>query len=170
MRHPSRSCAPRPLVAAAALACSTLAAAAPTGRILQAGLCAPGSTKEVYKQPDSAAGYASRGNVMITSPTDEVPLRKGAGFGYLWHASGLPPTFDLVYRIQHPPITRPDGKRLEAFTETLTLPSVEGELDTADCYFLDEDYELVPGDWTIALLVDDKVLVTKTFHVVRETR
>jgi hypothetical protein len=141
------------------------ACAAPTGRILHFGLCDSGSTKKDYAQPDSTAGYASRGNVIIGAETDRIPLHKGVGFGYYWHASGLAPTAEVKYLIRHPPITRKDGKRVESFEETLQLQTVEGELETADCYFLDEDYELVPGDWTITLLVHDQVLVTKTFHV-----
>ena len=163
----------RPLcaVVCAFLALSACGArAAPAGRIVQFGLCDSGSGKENYAQPDSTAGYASRGNVMIGSPTDRIPLHKGVGFGYFWHASGLAPTFELKYHIQHPPIVRKDGKRVEMFEETLQLQSVEGEFETADCYFLDEDYEIVPGDWTITLLVQDKVLVTKTFHVVAGLR
>lgn len=158
----------RPLCAGAAVALLAAGAhAAPVGRIVQFGLCDSGSGKENYAQPDSTAGYASRGNMMIGSPTDTIPLHKGVGFGYFWHASGLAPTFAVKYRIQHPPIVRKDGKRAEMFEETLQLASTEGQFETADCYFLDEDYELVPGDWTITLLVQDKVLVTKTFHVVQ---
>ncbi len=140
------------------------------GRILQYGVCEPGSTTEKYAQPDATAGYASRGNVMISKSTDTITLRKGVGFGYLWHASGMPPTFDLKYRIQHPPITRPDGKRAEMFEETVPHSSTEGEFETADCYFLTEPYEMVVGDWTMTLLVKDTVIVTKTFHVVEAKR
>ncbi len=156
----------RPLCACVVAALSAWGAqAAPLGRIVQFGLCDSGSGKQDYAQPDATAGYASRGNVMIGSPTDTIPLHKGVGFGYFWHASGLEPAFDLKYRIQHPPIVRKDGKRVEMFEETLHLLSVDGQFETADCYFLDEDYEVVPGDWTITLLVRDKVLVSKTFHV-----
>jgi hypothetical protein len=169
LSRPSPACVAVALAAAlGGHAAAGAAPAAPAGRIVQAGQCDAGSTKETYAQPDATAGYASRGNVMIVRPGDTIPLHKGVGFGYLWHATGLPSTFDLKYRIQHPPITRKDGKRVEMFEETMAQASVDGEFETADCYFLDEDYEVVPGDWTITLLVQDKVLVTRTFHVVAE--
>jgi hypothetical protein len=165
----------RRYIRAAACACAAALAAgpapaAPSGRIVQFGRCDSGSGKETYAQPDSTVGYASRGTVLIGAPTDTVPLHKGVGFGYLWHATGLAPGFELTYRIHHPPITRKDGKRVDSFEEKLTLQSVDGEFETADCYFLDEDVELVPGDWTITLLVEGQVLVTKTFHVVADRR
>jgi hypothetical protein len=156
----------RPLCACLLAALPAFGAlAAPSGRILHYGLCDSGSTKETYAQPDATAGYASRGNVMIGTATDRIPLHKGVGFGYYWQATGLAPSFDLTYLIQHPPITRKDGRRVERFEETLQLQSVDGAFATADCYFLAEDYELVPGDWSITLLVQDKILVSKTFHV-----
>jgi hypothetical protein len=144
--------------------------AAPAGRILHYGLCDSGSTKENYAQPDATAGYASRGNVIIGPTTDRVPLHKGVGFGYYWQATGLAPDFDVKYLIRHPPITRKDGKRVEAFEETLRMQSVDGVFETADCYFLDEDYELVPGEWTITLVVQDLVQLTHTFHVTADKR
>jgi len=161
LAHPLAACLLAALPAAGAHA-------APTGRILHYGLCDSGSTKQDYAQPDATAGYASRGNVIIGRTTDRIPLHKGVGFGYLWQATGLAPAFDVKYRILHPPITRKDGRRVDSFEETLHLQSVDGAFETADCYFLDEDYELVPGDWTITLRVQDEVVLTRTFHVTAE--
>jgi len=153
-------------LAAALVAAGALAA--PSGRIVQYGRCDAGSGKQVYAQPEATAGYASRGSMLIGTPTDTVPLHKGIGFGYLWEARDLPPAFELTYRIQHPPIVRKDGRRVEMFEETVQRQAADdGTFQTADCYFLDEDVELVPGDWTITLLVQGRVLVTRTFHVVK---
>ena len=81
----------RPLCAGTAAALLAAGAhAAPAGRIVQFGLCDSGSGKENYAQPDSTAGYASRGNVICTvrlSPASSAILanpfssRTGLGNG-----------------------------------------------------------------------------------------
>src|SRR5438552_1927618 len=88
-------------------------ASGPRGEVLGYGLCERGADRK-YLQPDSAAGYASIGDMYLTDPTDAVPLRKGVGFGIEWKASGLPDHTQLVfsYRISHPRIVRPDGRVL----------------------------------------------------------
>jgi hypothetical protein len=154
----------------AAFAFTTLAAAAAPSKsaIVSAGLCEQPKVTERYSQPQSTSGYATIGKLYITKQTDVVPLRQGIAFGFTWRAEGLPRIAKVVYLIEHPLITRPDGKQLRSFEEPMEHETERGVLQTTDCYALGEPHELVPGDWSLTILHNGTPLVKRTFQVVRE--
>lgn len=137
----------------------------PTGEIIEYGVCEQRHVSERYSQPQSTAGYATIGALRITQTTEDIPLRKDIGFGFRWKARNLPEQAVVTYRIEHPPITRPDGKTLTRFEEPMSQETQFGIVETADCYFLSEDYELVPGTWTLTILHKGTLLVKRSFHV-----
>jgi hypothetical protein len=118
-----------------------------------------------YALPQSTSGYASIGEVQIASETDVIPLEKNVAFGFEWRATGMPPEAQITYVIRHPLITRPDGKSLEGYEETLGVFSKGGVITKTDCYELSEPYELVAGRWSIAIYYDGKELATRAFTV-----
>lgn len=148
------------------LAASSALAAPAKSKILASGLCEQPRPEQRYAQPQSTAGYATIGDLVITKQTDVVPLRKGIGFGFTWKAEGLPRVAKVVYLIKHPPITKPDGARIQSFEEPMEHETDRGVLQTTDCYMLSEDHELVPGDWSLTILFEGAPLVTRTFRVV----
>ena len=137
----------------------------PTGEIIEYGICLEIRLAERYSQPQSTAGYATLGDFVIVQRGDEIPLRKNIGFGFRWKARNLPEQALITYRVEHPPITRPDGKRLTSFEEPMSRETMLGALETADCYFLSEDHELVPGTWILTVLHKGTVLAKRSFHV-----
>jgi hypothetical protein len=147
---------------------SSAIAAPSQSRIVASGLCAHSKPTERYAQPQSTAGYATLGALVITKQTDIVPLRRGIGFGFTWRAEGLPKIVNVVYLIEHPTITKPNGVQLQSFEEPMTHESEGGVLQTTDCYVLSEDHELVPGEWSITILHKGLPLAKRTFRVVRE--
>ena len=137
-----------------------------TGEIVESGICEPGPVSETYSQPQSTAGYAGiTSSLMIAKTTEDIPLRKGVGFGFKWKARNLPQDADITYLVEHPPITRPDGKTLSRFEETMKQETKLGVLETVDCYFLAEDHEVVPGTWTLSILHKGITLVKRSFRV-----
>lgn len=141
----------------------------PEGELTAFGLCELSQVVEQYEQPQSAAGYATKGPIAITEQTEVVPLRKGIAFGISWRATGLPEQADVKVAVEHPPITTPDGRRLETLEESMSHQSVDGTVETTDCYRLSEDHELVTGTWTIRIAYDGISLVKKTFRIVRSS-
>lgn len=136
--------------------------------VITFGQCKEGAVHETYAQPQSAAGYASNGILTITRVTTTIPLKKGIGFGFSWKASNLPSSVPITYLVKHPEITKPDGTKMTSFTETTTLDSKNGVIETVDCYFLSEDHELVPGVWSISIISNGRELASKTFNVVSD--
>ncbi|UCV21098.1 DUF3859 domain-containing protein [Ferribacterium limneticum] len=145
-----------------AVAAVTSAPAFPAGEILSAGICVNGEVIERYDQPQSAAGYANMvATLRITEQTDEIPLRKGIGFGFAWKAKNLPPSATITYRLEHPVLTRPDGRSLDHFEENLRQNTKLGVIETVDCNFLSEEHELVPGTWTLSVIHNGSLLVKR---------
>lgn len=145
------------------------AVAAPSkSRVVSSGLCELAKPTAHYVQPHSTAGYATLGDLVITKQTEVVPLRKGIGFGFTWRAESLPSVVKVVYIIEHPLITRPDGKQLRSFEESMEHETLGGVLETTDCYMLSEDHELVAGEWSMTILYNGSPLVKRTFRVVSE--
>lgn len=137
------------------------------GSIIAYGLCVADGEENFYEHTESTAGYGSTTDLSITKQTLSIPLQKDITFGYRWQAENLPENAEITYAISHPEITKPDGTRISSFSETMTLQSENGKLESTDCYTLSEDHELVAGDWTIAVRHNNKLLATKTFNVVR---
>ena len=139
-----------------------------TARIVDYGIYKIIDPGAYYAHPESTAGYASQGvKLTLINRTTRVPLQKGIVFGLEYEAEGF--GFDgpvlIIYRVKHPSITRPDGTVTTGFDEEFPSIVSEGKLKTGDFYCLSEDWELVPGEWSIAVIYEGRVLVEKTFQV-----
>jgi hypothetical protein len=156
-----------PILALLLTACATAPPSSINGQILQSGICAH-RDRSAYPQPQSTAGYATLGDLQITSEATVVPLRKNIGFGFRWRATGMPAEADVDFIIRHPTITRPDGTTLEGFVEPFNVEAEGGVVTRTDCYILSEDHELVAGTWSISVAYKGQTLVSREYEVRRE--
>ena len=138
---------------------------APAGEIIRAGICVQRQVTSRYSQPQSTAGYATNGPLEIVRETNTIPLQKNIGFGFTWKAKNLPPQAELVYLVEHPSITKPDGTTLDHFEEPLFMQSSGGKIESIDCYQLSEDHELVPGQWSLSVHFQGRQLFRQVFNV-----
>lgn len=141
------------------------------GLITNYGLYSVANGGIAYRHPGSTAGRAAGGvEAVHIEKTTSVPLRKGIMFGFEWEAEGFPPNMPVIitYRVKHPPALKPDGQVSTGFDEPFYVLPQGITLKTADYYMLSEDWELLPGEWTISVLYEDTVIVEKTFTVAEE--
>ena len=95
--------------------------------------------------------------------TDRVTAAPGVRFGISFVAKNLA-SFDSVpveVRVTHPPMTLPDGRVVTVDhwpADAQGIPRYTG-------WMFEHPYELVPGEWTIALVHEGAVAVEKTFLV-----
>jgi hypothetical protein len=90
-----------------------------------------------YSHSESTAGYATEGvKVTLINRTTKVPLQKGVVFGLNYEAEGFPPDAPalIVYRVKHPPITKPGGKITTGFDEPFPTMPKGGKLKTGNYY------------------------------------
>jgi Domain of unknown function (DUF3859) len=142
-------------------------AGTPQVTVLRSGLCTQGQEVRKYELENSTAGYGTMGDMTITQEGTTISLKKGVGFGFLWSVTGFPQSFEVIYRYEHPPVTRPDGKTLSGYEEPLRHDTLNGSMETTDCYFLSEDHELVPGQWSIAVVYEGKTVAKQDYQIVR---
>lgn len=146
-----------------------LSAAEPplTGRITKAGvyrLTAPG--KKISER-GSATGYVTEGGGGFQSATTNVWLAQGTAFGFDFRIDGAPSNrpVRLTHLITHPKMRKPDGTILEKQTFERDVTSSNGTISGSLWYTLREDFELVPGTWSLSVLQGTTVLVEKKFSV-----
>jgi len=140
-----------------------------TARIVNFGIYEVVKKGTLYEHRESTAGYTEKGGgVAFVKSTTEIPLKKGITFGIEWEAEGFPDKMpiEIIWRVKHPRTTKPDGTVSAGFDETLRFRPKEGKIERSiDCYILTEDWEMLPGEWSLSVVYEGKVLCEKVFHV-----
>jgi hypothetical protein len=103
----------------------------------------------------------------IEKTTDVIPLKKETAFGFTWSANGFNMNEKqvIIYRIEHPPMILPSGVTSTISNLSGILTTEDGRFEDTFCYSFEEDFEMVPGKWTVSAIHNDKVLVSKTFTI-----
>jgi len=118
--------------------------------------------------PETATGHvAEYKNFRLLTQTETVPGRKGLRFGVEYVVNGAPKskTVSITWITRFP---RP-GLRLPS-SENLSFNKVEREVKIGTrnyrVYSFDNDWEIVPGDWTFEFYYQDRKIGEKRFTVV----
>jgi hypothetical protein len=141
----------------------------PNGTIITFGIYDVVKRGVRYEHKESTSGHAEEAvEVVLIEKTSNVPLKKGVTFGIEWEAEGLPNIpLKIAMRVKHPPTTKPDGTVSTGFDELLPFVPENGRIEKrGDYYNLTEDWELLPGEWTLSIVYEGKVLCSKVFHVI----
>lgn len=138
-----------------------------SARIIDYGVY--GKNEVTYtKQANNPMGHINvTKGVDILTPTTRVPARIGTNFGFRFELNGQTGGRYIKYVriIKTPRLTNPNnGKTTEVFEDIISAPA--GRVLFAG-YMFEYEWELVPGEYTIQVLHDNKVLVEKTFHIYR---
>ena len=140
----------------------------PTGSIIEYGIYEILERGIVYEHKESTAGYAEEGgNFKLIEKTTRIPLKKGVAFGFMWEARGLPDMpIKIAMRVKHPPTTKYDGTKSTGFEEMVPILPEKGRVEKReDIYILSEDWEMLPGEWTLSMVYDGKILCEMVFTV-----
>lgn len=126
-----------------------------------------------YRLPDDLAkeadgtSRAPSGRPTLLETTDRFPARLGAAFGFDFLVCGLPPGSPEQWKslILHPKMTPPDGPTTTSDLSIIPLRASRARyLSGALLYRFDNDYEVLPGTWTLHLVRGDSVLLRKDFY------
>jgi hypothetical protein len=120
----------------------------------------------------NAAGVVtvSSGGLLLLEQTDQIPCRVGEVWGIRIRFADVPTNRPYTIRREthHPPMTHPDGSvRTKSVQETKVpqgaVPVVER---IYSWWFLaGGEHELVAGEWSIVLFIDDVEVARKSFHI-----
>ena len=120
---------------------------------------------EMIADPNSATGFRWINTKLANvEETNRIPLKKGHGFHVQLLLFKLPAeTASIKVSMTHPEMQLPSGQLLS--NSTFMIPTrVSGVVPEASLsYTLDEDYELVAGDWVVTFSHAGKELYQITF-------
>lgn len=130
------------------------------------------SAENQASQKPAAGGisFTAVSKVRMTKKTRTIPLRKGVNFGFQYQAVGTPigQRATLHFVVIYPPLglTKPGASSPLARDEYDQKVRI-GVEDSFDGYNLDNDWELVPGDWTLEIWSGSTKLASENFTLVK---
>jgi hypothetical protein len=121
-----------------------------------------------YDAPDAATGKTNKVDETELIQSGSVfAANKGLNFGfrYVLHSPGEDRCgvegFEMF--IVHPPIKGPDGQERTTSKVPFKLCFNDGKAEDFLIYSLEEDYEVLPGSWTMQVRKDGEVLLSRAF-------
>ena len=124
--------------------------------------CDQNAIEESPRIVDFGIYGADRENPELLSETDKIPATVGTVFGVRMMLHGKT-TASLSFRWTFPAMQNPaNGQIWTEMTGTRELSS-----DRAHSFLarINNDWEAVPGDWTLQVLRSEQVVAEKVFHV-----
>ncbi|MBJ7390810.1 MAG: DUF3859 domain-containing protein, partial [Chthoniobacterales bacterium] len=125
---------------------------------------------EAHEEPLAASGKATPySDAKLIEAGSVFPARQGLFFGYRYklRAEGgdrcYVEGFDT--RIIHPPMRGPNGKEQTESIVPLHVCFEDGKAEDFLTYGLEEDFEMLPGQWMLQVRKDGEVLVSRTFTI-----
>jgi len=113
----------------------------------------------------------STGHRLIET-TKRIPCRIGENWGFGFELQNLPKHREVNYRseMHHPAIRQPDGSML---TNTIVRRAIRPGMAAPNSelwgFCKGYEYELVPGEWTRKIFIDDVEVASMTFELAEET-
>lgn len=145
---------------------TNLDAQALTGRVTKYGLFEVLRTGPLLDNKQTNTGKTHSGStIQLIEQTERIPLQKSNYFGFQSRIEPLPDRQSIEVKkvVRHPEMILPDGSRKSAYeVDEIKKVSSGVALMTAG-YSLDEDYELVQGEWIFQYWFENKLLVEQKF-------
>lgn len=137
------------------------------GRVSQHGLYRMVRSGGLVKDPNTSTGKAvSKPVVQRVKSTERIPLIKGAQM-YLqyriWPIPARPAYVDIRRVLKHPEMKLPDGSVSTGSDYMMKGKVSSNQLIVFTGYGLDEDYELVEGDWIFEIWYEGKKMIEQKF-------
>lgn len=103
---------------------------------------------------------------LFIKPTRRIPIVPNLSFGFSFSVPLPDGKYPVVWQVEHPPMTRPDGVVSTGYQEPRTLHVLKGYQDSKT-YGFDQPYEMVEGHWVFRYLYQGKVLLEQSFDTYR---
>jgi hypothetical protein len=136
-------------------------------RVSKAGLFKVVRSGGIVDNPNSSTGkIVSKPVIELVKITNRIPLIKDAQMSLQYRIGNVPTDvhwLDLRRVLKHPKMTLPDGATTIGSDYMIKGKARVGQVIAYTGYSLNEDYEMIEGDWTFQIWHDDKKLIEHTF-------
>jgi len=141
------------------------------GHVSRPGLYRLVRSSGVIDDPSTGTGKSTvKPVVELVRTTERIPLVKG-GQMYLqyriWPLPSLPAHVELRRVVKHPEMTLPDGSISTGSDYMIKGKISSNQVIAYTGYGLDEEYELVEGDWVFEIWYQDKKVIEQKFTTYR---
>ncbi len=136
-------------------------------KVIKAGLFKVIRSGGLVKSNNTSTGKAiSRPVIQMVKATERIPLVKDAHMSLqyrIWNLPEQPAYIKLRRVLKHPAMTLPDGKVSTGSDYMINGHVSIGQVIAYTGYGLNEEYEMLEGEWTFQIWYQDKKLVEQTF-------
>ena len=137
------------------------------GEVIEYGIYSYGVNQSNSWQSDVATSptvYENVQSLKLIKETTQIPIVKDIGFGFRHRIEGLPVgIYELDWSVKHPDMNPKHKGESYWYTYKRTFISTGGPIESFDGYNLNEEYEMVPGEWQFAYRYNGKVIVSQRF-------
>ena len=140
--------------------------AAPKATILDYGYFEFVGESKRTKHAIATSGYVTQGEAKLVEKTNRIPLKKGRLFGFRFRIDGVDKNVGLIpleLVVVHPQMKKPDGKTSTGYRYFMDLKLKDGMVEDKVGYRMNEDFELVEGEWHFEFRFMNKTLMKQTF-------
>lgn len=140
--------------------------AAPDATIVERGYYKFTEGSERIASPSISSGYVTRGKTELVESTERIPLQKGRLFGFRFRITGLAQNISVIpleLVVVHPEMKSPDGSLSTGYRYNVNLKLANGMVEDKTGYRINEDFEMVEGDWEFEFRFMNKTLLKQTF-------
>lgn len=140
--------------------------AAPEAQVLEYGYYKFTGDSERLVRPSTSSGYVTRGKAELVENTQRIPLERGRLFGFRFRVAGLEKNVGVLpveLVVVHPEMKKPDGSKSTGYRYNMDLKLVDGAVEDKAGYRINEDFEMVAGEWQFEFRFMNKTLLKQTF-------
>jgi hypothetical protein len=120
--------------------------------------------------PGSTAGYGSVINTRFIEQVKTITLKKNEVFGFKYSINDTSTEDEwvpVVVHIKHPQTTNYLGQVSYGFSEKSAAKlKSDGRYHNGAFYIFTEEYEMIPGEWTVSVIYRNEFVVRKRFNVI----
>ena len=137
------------------------------GEVLKFGIF---KTELIRTEAVSEAAGGTKGvvkNQKLVEATTRIPALKGLEFGFEYVIRGQPAgdTVEVTHRYLHPSMTNPQTKKFFGSQTTRGKQKIGRTAYVG--YEFEDDWEAVPGEWTIQVFCQGKKIAEKSFQITK---
>ncbi len=140
--------------------------AAPQAKVIERGYYKFTSDTERLVSPLVSSGYVKHGEAELVKDTQRIPLEVGRLFGFRFRISGIDKNIGVIpleLVVVHPEMKKSDGSSSSGYRYNIHLSLNNGMVEDKVGYNINEDFEMVEGDWQFEFLFMNKTLLKQTF-------
>lgn len=139
----------------------------PQAKVIKAGLFKVIRSGGLVESKNTSTGKAiAKPVIQMLKTTERIPLVKDAHMSLqyrIWNLPEQPAYIKLRRVLKHPVMSLPDGSQSSGSDYMITGKVSVGQVIAYTGYGLNEDYEMLEGEWTFQIWYKDEKLIDHTF-------